>query len=174
MEPTSSGQARRLQLRRNDTQEFRESGSDVPVGTAASARSTQALRCFIEAIAIHTLIRQRPPTPLCRGPRPYCGENSEPGRCINKESLTSIPELENSLGQLRTSGATSAHVRYAHESGLYSAWLFRSGPSQIRTYPGERDKVHLAAYRSAYGPHRKPPAGRRRGRPRISTSLWRR
>ncbi len=47
--------------------EFRESGTDVPVGTAASARSNQALRCLIEASAIHTLIRQRPPTPSCRG-----------------------------------------------------------------------------------------------------------
>ena len=98
MEPTSSGQARRRPLRTNNLREVRESGSDVPVGTAASARSTQALRGFIEASAIYTLIRQRPPTPLCRGLSPYCGENSEPGRC-STESLTSNPELENSLGQ---------------------------------------------------------------------------
>ncbi len=38
-----------------------------------------------EASAIHTLIRQRPPTPSCRGPSPYCGENSEPGRRIKGE-----------------------------------------------------------------------------------------
>jgi hypothetical protein len=67
MEPTSSGQPRRLPLRKNNAQEFRESGTDVPVGNAASARSTQALRRFIEASAIHTLIRQRLPTPSCRG-----------------------------------------------------------------------------------------------------------
>ena len=45
--------------------------------------------------------RQRPPTPSCRGLSPYRGENSEPGRyCM--ESLTPIPELENSLGQSET------------------------------------------------------------------------
>ncbi len=85
MEPASSGQARRRRLRTNHLPEFRESGGDVPVGTAASARSTQALRCFIEASAIHTLIRQRPPTPSCRGPSPYCGTNSGPGRRIKAE-----------------------------------------------------------------------------------------
>jgi len=55
---------------------------------------------LMEATAIHTLIRQRPPTPLCRGLNPYCGENNEPGRYIT-ESLTSGPELENSQGQTR-------------------------------------------------------------------------
>lgn len=46
MEPTSSGQPRRLQLRRNKVREFRECGKAVPAGTAASVRSTEALRCF--------------------------------------------------------------------------------------------------------------------------------
>ncbi len=46
MEPTSSGQPRRRRLRSNNPPEFRESGTDVPVGTAASARSIQALRCL--------------------------------------------------------------------------------------------------------------------------------
>ena len=46
LEPTSSGQPRRLQLRRNKVREFRESGKAVPAGTAASVRSTEALRCF--------------------------------------------------------------------------------------------------------------------------------
>ncbi len=103
MKPTSSGLARRPPLRRNNAPEFRESGRDVPVGTVASARSSQALRRFIKANAIHTLIRQRPPTPSCRGLSPYCGENSEPGRHIT-ESLTPTPELENSLGQERPIG----------------------------------------------------------------------
>ena len=84
-------------LRGNNVQEFRESGTDVPVGTAASARSTQALRCLIEASAIHTLIRQRPPTPSCRGHSPYCGENSEPDRYIT-ESLTSNPRVREQPG----------------------------------------------------------------------------
>jgi hypothetical protein len=70
MEPTLSGHQRKWQLRSNNPPEFRESGTDVPVGTAASARSTEALRCFIEASACSTLIRQRPPTPshhkICR------------------------------------------------------------------------------------------------------------
>ena len=35
-----------------------------------------------------------------RAMRPYCGENSEPGR-YNMESLTSNPELENSQGHER-------------------------------------------------------------------------
>jgi len=52
-----------------------------------------------EASAFSTLIRQRPPTPSCRGHRPYCGENSEPGRHTT-ESLTPTPELEN--GELDT------------------------------------------------------------------------
>ncbi len=39
-------------------------------------------------------------TPSCGGPRPYRGENSGSGRRI-KESLTSGPELENSLSQER-------------------------------------------------------------------------
>ena len=56
---------------------------------------------YIQASAIHTLIRQRPPTPSCRGHSPYCGENSEPGRC-SIESLTSNPELENSQDPQRT------------------------------------------------------------------------
>ncbi len=34
-ELTSSGQPRRLRLRRNNVEEFRESGTDVPVGTVA-------------------------------------------------------------------------------------------------------------------------------------------
>jgi hypothetical protein len=46
MEATSSGQARRRRLRSNKVPEFRESGTDVPVGTAASARSTEASRCL--------------------------------------------------------------------------------------------------------------------------------
>ncbi len=78
-------------------QEFRESGNDVPVGTVASVRSTEALRCFNEATASSTLIRQRPLTPSCGGHSPYRGENSGPGRHIT-ESLTQTPELENSLG----------------------------------------------------------------------------
>src|SRR5262245_21983119 len=57
----------------------------------------------MEATAIHNLIRQRHPTPLCRGLNPYCGENSEPGRYIT-ESLTSGPELENSQGHERRFG----------------------------------------------------------------------
>jgi hypothetical protein len=96
MEPTSSGPARRWPPRKN-LQEFRESGNDVPVGTAAPARSDQALRGLIEATAIHTLIRRRPPTPSCRGLSPYCGENSEPGR-YSKESLTSDPRVREQPG----------------------------------------------------------------------------
>jgi hypothetical protein len=65
--------------------EFRESGTDVPVGTAAPARPTEALRCLIEASAFSTLVRQRPPTPSCGGQSPYRGENSEPGRRIKGE-----------------------------------------------------------------------------------------
>ncbi len=38
-----------------------------------------------EASAVSTLIRQRPPTPSCRGHSPHCGENSEPGRRIKGE-----------------------------------------------------------------------------------------
>ena len=59
-------------------------------------------RVFNEATASSTLIRQRPLTPSCGGPSPYRGENSGSDRHINiKESLTSNPELENSLGRKR-------------------------------------------------------------------------
>ncbi len=78
--------------------------------SAASARSTEALRCFIEASAIHTLIRQRPPTPSCRGHSPYCGENSEPGRRIT-ESLTSNPRVREQPG-------SQAVIRRHHQEGL--------------------------------------------------------
>jgi hypothetical protein len=46
--------------------------------------------------ALHTLIRQRHPTPSCGELSLYRGENREPGK-DNDESLTSTPELENSL-----------------------------------------------------------------------------
>ena len=47
--------------------------------------------------------RAEPLTPSCGGPSPYRGENSGSDRHINiKESLTSNPELENSLGRKRT------------------------------------------------------------------------
>ncbi len=42
-------------------------------GTAASARSPESLRCLIEASAFSTLIRQRPPTPSCRGHSAHAG-----------------------------------------------------------------------------------------------------
>jgi hypothetical protein len=81
----------------SDPTGLRSGGGEVPAGTAASARSTEAMRCPIKASALSTLIRQRPPTPSCGGLSPYRGENSGPGRTI-AESLTPIPELENSLG----------------------------------------------------------------------------
>jgi hypothetical protein len=46
----------------------------------------------IGASAIDTLLRQRPPTPSCRGLSPYCGENRKPGR-HSTESLTSNPRV---------------------------------------------------------------------------------
>lgn len=46
---------RRSRLKETSSEEFRESGFDVPVGTVASARSPQALRAFSkEANAPHT------------------------------------------------------------------------------------------------------------------------
>jgi len=58
-------------------------------------------RCRGVRRAIHTLVRQRPPTPLCSGQSSDCEENSEPDR-NNTESLTVHPELENSLDPFRT------------------------------------------------------------------------
>ncbi len=40
MEPTSSGQPRRLRLRSNNLQEFRQSGTDVPVGVRCDRPSS--------------------------------------------------------------------------------------------------------------------------------------
>lgn len=40
---------------------------------------------------------------------------------------------QSGLGQLQTSGATFSYVRLAQKSGLYSAWLSRSVPSQNPT-----------------------------------------
>ena len=85
----------------------------------------------MEATAIHTLIRQRPPTPLCRGLNPYCGENSEPGRYI-KESLTSSPELENSQGHSRQQKWSNPYQRI--RSPAVTAWLSVPPP----TWPSYR------------------------------------
>ncbi len=120
------GAGQRLRLRRNNVQEFRESGTDVPVGTPASARSTEALRCFIEASAIHTLIRQRPPTPSCRGHGPYCGKNSEPGRRIT-ESLTSNPRIREQPGSFAEIARCPRRCRFRHR-----AWNI---PAERRAVP---------------------------------------
>ncbi len=53
------------------------SGVDADAVLAAQQKNVDAM---IEASAIHTLIRQRLPTPSCRGHSPYCGKASEPGR----------------------------------------------------------------------------------------------
>jgi hypothetical protein len=39
-----------------------------------------------KASALHTLIRQRHPTPIMRRARPYRGENHEPGKDVFGES----------------------------------------------------------------------------------------
>ncbi len=90
--PTTTWLWHELGALRETLKAFRESGIHVPAGTAAAARSTEALRCLIEASASSTLIRQRPLTPSCGGQSPYRGENSGPGRHIT-ESLTSNPRV---------------------------------------------------------------------------------
>ena len=50
-----------------------------------------------EASALHTLIRQPPPTPSCGGLGPYRGENSEPSR-HSMESLTANPRVREQPG----------------------------------------------------------------------------
>ncbi len=83
MEPTSSGQTRSRQLRGNNPPRIprerkrcpcRDGGvGEIGPGFAMPHRGKRDS---------HTLTRQRPPTPSCRGPSPTCGENSEPDRCI--------------------------------------------------------------------------------------------
>ena len=97
MKPTSSGQARRRQLRKTIS---RNSARAETMSLSGRRRRRDRLRlcdASNEASASSTLIHQRPPTPSCRGLSPYCGENSEPDR-YSMESLTFNPELENSLG----------------------------------------------------------------------------
>lgn len=60
MEPTSFGQGRRLQLRRNNVQEFRRGGTDVPVGTVASVRSTDFLRTLPKAAIDRIQVVEQP------------------------------------------------------------------------------------------------------------------
>jgi hypothetical protein len=116
MGPTSSGQTRGWPPRKSNFQEFRASGDDVPAGTVASARSAQALRSFTEAIAIYTLIRQPPPTPLCRGLSPYRGENSETGR-YSMESLTSYPRVREQSGSVAEVNGCAINVSSRELSG---------------------------------------------------------
>ena len=71
--------------------DYRASEFLTPTSTEL-VRSIQALRCLTEASALHTLIRQRLPTPSCGGHSPYREENSEPGRYVT-ESLTTNPRV---------------------------------------------------------------------------------
>jgi hypothetical protein len=63
-------------------------------------RSPLALRRSREQNALHTLIRQRHPTPSCGGRVPTAERTLDPARMF-MESLTTGPELENSLGHSR-------------------------------------------------------------------------
>jgi len=57
-------------------------GDDVPAGTVAVVRSPLALRCIKRAIALHTLIHKRHPTPSCGGHVPTAERTVEPGWMI--------------------------------------------------------------------------------------------
>ena len=59
-------------------------GHDVPAGTMAVVRSPLALRCFKRAIALHTLIHQRHPTPSCGG-IPTTERTMDPARMFEGE-----------------------------------------------------------------------------------------
>src|SRR3954466_9008429 len=81
----------------------RPAEANVPAGTLALVRSPLALRCSKEQSALHTLIRRRHLTPSCGGQAPTAERTMDPARML-AESLTSRPELENSLGQSRHFG----------------------------------------------------------------------
>ena len=77
-------------------------GNNVPAGTLALVRSPLALRCSREQTVLHTLIRQRHLTPSCGGRIPTAERTLDPARMF-EESLTTGPELENSVRHFRTS-----------------------------------------------------------------------
>ena len=136
-------------------QEFRESGSGVPVGTAASARSFQALRAFNEANAFHTLVRQRPPTPSCRGPSPYCGENSEPDRCIKGE-FDIQPRVREQPGLQADTQSPEIEVCFTPESGRSRGQLLEpvldSEPTYTVTHPTSGTMVWYGFMRTSLRP----------------------
>jgi transposase IS116/IS110/IS902 family protein len=89
----------RLPTRQRKTIESRQpaAGANLPAGTLALVRSPLALRCSKKASALHTLIRQRHPTPLCRGHAPTAERTMNPARmCL--ESLDRRPGIREQPG----------------------------------------------------------------------------
>src|SRR6202021_2690467 len=88
--PSSNGHRRRMLLNLHDSLTTSSSsrlpaGDDVPAGTVAVVRSSQALRCSIEQSALHTLIHQRHLTPSCGGQAPTAERTPDPARMIRRE-----------------------------------------------------------------------------------------
>ncbi len=76
----------------------RVAGEQRPCRDAGVGAIALALRCSREQNALHTLIRQRRLTPSCGGRVPTAERTLDPARMF-MESLTTGPELENSLGR---------------------------------------------------------------------------
>src|SRR5262249_11875399 len=67
-------------------------GSNVPAGTLAMVRSSDALRTPMGGNALSTLIRQRHPNPSCGGSHPTAERTMDPARIV-AESLTPRPGI---------------------------------------------------------------------------------
>ena len=98
-------------------------GDDVPAGTLAVVRSSQALRCSTEQNALHTLIHQRHLTPSCGGPAPTAERTLDPARMIGRE-LDPRPGIREQPG----SDSAIAHPAEARQVELRNR-THRSGKS---------------------------------------------
>src|SRR5262249_28279508 len=67
-------------------------GSNVPAGTLAMVRSSDALRTPMGGNALSTLIRQRHPNPSCGGSHPTAERTMDPASIV-AESLTPRPGI---------------------------------------------------------------------------------
>jgi len=106
--PSSTGQRRRLPLRTHNriieiTEVPRTSGRRRPCRDDSGGEVAPGFAMPKSANALHTLIHQRHPTPLCGGQAPTAERTLDPARMFT-ERLTPGPELENGarVGPRRT------------------------------------------------------------------------
>jgi hypothetical protein len=100
MVPNSNGHQRRLPTKQHSkTIEFPPTagGNQGPCRDAGVGAIAPGFAMLKKASALHTLIRQRHPTPSCGGHAPTAERTLNPARTFWRD-LTAGPELENSQG----------------------------------------------------------------------------